>query len=207
VPFRFSLDRYEGRPVVSKTEAESLAQRIRDAIRAGTFRGVSTGITSITSATNTPSDVSFEMCGRAFIERYSKERGKASWQDDEYMVKRLASFLAVDGRRLGEIPLQHLTEENLEAFVRQLTIEGRSASTRNHYVQLIRAMSRWAVRKGYRQTPLVGDDSDVIRRQRRRSVTGVSKAVKNRSSCGPQRRIFRPSSSRHWRPVAARASC
>src|SRR4051794_40987918 len=137
-PFRFSLDRYEGRPVVSKTDAESLAQRVRDAIRAGTFRGVSPGITSITSATNTPSDVPFEMFGRAFIERYSKERGKASWQDDEYMVKRLASFLAVDGRRLGEVPIRHLTEDDLEAFVRQLTVEGRSASTRNHYVQLIR---------------------------------------------------------------------
>jgi len=33
-------------------------------------------------------------------------------------------------------------------------------------VQLIRAMSRWAVKKGYRDTPMVGDDSDVIRRRK-----------------------------------------
>jgi integrase len=36
----------------------------------------------------------------------------------------------------------------------------------DHYVQLIRAMSRWAVRKGYRDAPMVGDDSDVIRRKK-----------------------------------------
>ena len=34
------------------------------------------------------------------------------------------------------------------------------------YVQLIRAMSRWAVKKGYRDAPMVGDDSDVIRRKK-----------------------------------------
>jgi integrase len=34
------------------------------------------------------------------------------------------------------------------------------------YVQLIRAMSRWAVKKGYRDAPMVGGDSDVIRRKK-----------------------------------------
>ena len=59
-----------------------------------------------------------------------------------------------------------LTEDDLEAFVKHLTTHGRASSTRNHYVQLIRAMSRWAVKKGYRDTPMVGDDSDVIRRRK-----------------------------------------
>ena len=33
-------------------------------------------------------------------------------------------------------------------------------------MQLIRAMSRWAVKKGYRDALMVGDDSDVIRRKK-----------------------------------------
>ena len=68
--------------------------------------------------------------------------------------------------RLGEKAARSVTEDDLEAFIKHLTTLGRSSSTRNHYVQLIRAMSRWAVRKGYRSTPMVGDDSDVIRRRK-----------------------------------------
>jgi hypothetical protein len=52
---------------------------------------------------------------------------------------------------------------------------------RNHYVQPIRAMSRWAVRKGYQSTPLVDDDSDVIRRRKEANATGDSSPVKRRS--------------------------
>jgi len=82
------------------------------------------------------------------------------------MVNRLGSFQTIDGRLLGENAVQQVTEDDLEAFIKHLTTLGRASSTRNHYVQLIRAMSRWAVKKGFRQTPLVGDDSDVIRRRK-----------------------------------------
>jgi integrase len=110
--------------------------------------------------------VSFETFARLFLERYSKEREKASWRDDEYMIKQLISFRLMDDCRLGEKPVQAVTEDDVEAFVRHLVTLGRASSTRNHYVQLIRAMSKWAVRKGYRSTPLVGDGSDVVRRKK-----------------------------------------
>jgi integrase len=112
------------------------------------------------------STVTFETFARLFIERYSKDRGKASWRDDEYMIKQLVSFKVLDHNRLGDRPIQAVTEDDLEAFVKHLVTLGRSPSTRNHYVQLIRALSRWAVRKGYRTAPLVHDDSDVIRRRK-----------------------------------------
>ena len=82
------------------------------------------------------------------------------------MVRQLMSFPAVCLARLGDRPVQAVTEDDVEAFVRYLGTLGRAASTRNHYVQLIRAMSRWAVRKGYRTTPIVGEESDVIRRRK-----------------------------------------
>jgi hypothetical protein len=56
--------------------------------------------------------------------------------------------------------------DKLEAFIKHITTQGRASSTRNHYVQVIRPMSRWAVKKGYRDTPMVGADSDVIRRKK-----------------------------------------
>jgi hypothetical protein len=59
-----------------------------------------------------------------------------------------------------------VTEDDLEAFIKHLASLGRAASTRNHYVQLIKAMSKWAVRKGYRGTPLIAEDSDVVRRKK-----------------------------------------
>jgi hypothetical protein len=111
------------------------------------------------------------MFARRFIERYSKDRGKASWQDDEYMIKRIASFQTAEGPPLGDKPLERVTEDDLEAFVKHLTAEGRASSTRNHYVQLIRAMSRWAVRRGYRSVPMIGPDSDVVRPQERSTAT------------------------------------
>lgn len=74
--------------------------------------------------------------------------------------------MRIDGRPLAEKPVQRVTEDDLEAFIKHLITLGRASSTRNHYVQLIRAMSRWAVKKGYRETPMIGDDSDVIRRRK-----------------------------------------
>jgi len=163
--YRFSLSRYTGKEITGKTEAERFAEEIRREIRAGTFRGLPAATITNEAVNEERHEVSFEMFARRFVERYSKERGKASWQDDEYMVKRLGSFQTIEGRPLGEKPVQRVTEDDLEAFIKHLTTQSSASSTRNHYVQLIRAMSRWAVKKGYRDAPMVGD-SDVIRRKK-----------------------------------------
>jgi integrase len=82
------------------------------------------------------------------------------------MINQLLAFPVIDDGRLGEKSVRLVTEDDLEAFIKRLTTQGRASSTRNHYVQLIRAMSRWAVKKGYRDAPMVGDDSDVIHRKK-----------------------------------------
>jgi len=165
-PYRFSLSRYAGKEIASKTEAETVADDIRSKIRAGTFTPPWSAPAVSQPVNADPGVVSLETFAELFIERYSKDRGKASWRDDEYMVKQLVSFHVIDNCRIGDKPIQAVTEDDLEAFVKHLVTLGRAASTRNHYVQLIRAMSRWAVRKGYRMTPLVHDDSDVVRRRK-----------------------------------------
>ena len=165
-PYRFSLSRYAGKDIASKTDAETLADDIRGKIRAGTFRPPWAAPDASQTENAGAGAVTFETFARLFIERYSKDRGKASWSDDEYMVKQIASFQARENCRLGDKPIHAVTEDDLEAFVKHLVTLGRAASTRNHYVQLIRAMSRWAVRKGYRTTPLVHEDSDIVRRKK-----------------------------------------
>lgn len=161
---RFSLARYAAKEITGKTDAETLADTIRAGIRAGTFRLSSDPRTA--SQRDATGETTFEAFARIFLERYSKERGEASWQDDGYMIEQLVAFPIVDGLQLGQKSVWSVTEDDLEAFIKHLTTLGRASSTRNHYVQLIRAMSRWAVRKGYRNTPMLGDDSDVIRRRK-----------------------------------------
>jgi hypothetical protein len=136
--YRFSLNRYAGKEITGKTEAETLAEGIRREIRAGTFRGLPAAAITNDAAKEQRDEVLFEAFARRFIERYSKDRGKASWQDDEYMVKRLGSFQTIEGRPLGEKAVQRVTEDDLEAFIKHLTTQGRASSTRNHYVQVIR---------------------------------------------------------------------
>lgn len=165
-PYRFSLSRYAGEEITSKSEAERMADEIRGKIRAGTFVAPWQARAIPEPQQASPATVTFDTFGRNFVERYSRDRGKASWQDDDYMVKQLASFEVADNTRLGDKPIETVTEDDLETFIKHLVALGRSTSTRNHYVQLIRGMSRWAVRKGYRSTPLVHADSDVIRRRK-----------------------------------------
>src|SRR2546430_4988145 len=88
-PYRFSLSRYAGKEITGKTEAETLGEEIRNQIRAGTFERPSLGEPPKQESDNR--DVSFETFARLFLERYSKERGKASWRDDGYMIKQLVS--------------------------------------------------------------------------------------------------------------------
>jgi integrase len=164
-PYRFSLGRYAGREITGKTEAETLADNIRGEIRAGIFT-----LQPAPASTSEPqpeiNEISFETFARLFLERYSRDRGKTSWQDDGYMINQLLAFPVIDDCRLGDKSVRLVTEDDLEAFIKHLASLGRAASTRNHYVQLIKAMSKWAVRKGYRGTPLIAEDSDVVRRRK-----------------------------------------
>ena len=103
--YRFSLSRYTGKEITDKTEADRIAEEIRRQIREDAFRGLpAAAITNESRGEDRP-QVSFKMFARRFVERYSKDRGKASWQDDEYMVRRLGSFRTIEGRPLGETRL------------------------------------------------------------------------------------------------------
>ena len=70
----------------------------------------------------------------------------------------LSAFtLPPTGDRLGDKPLAAITEDDLEVAVIALRTNGRSTSTRNHYVRLLKKAFRWATRKGHlRRNPDLG---------------------------------------------------
>lgn len=87
------------------------------------------------------------------------------------MLARFRGFLGADGRRLGDWAISANTEDTIEAFLASLT--GFAASTRNQYVQVLKASFRWAARKGYLAKSPITDESALKRSkvaQRRRRL-------------------------------------
>lgn len=164
---RFSLDAELGKHIGSKTDAEKLANDFRSAINAGTFRRASEQ--PITAPA--PGVVTLEQFAAIYIERAAKASGKQTWGNDAGMVARLCAFQAADGQSLGGWPLTGITEDTLEAF--HASLSTLAASTRNQYVQLLKASFRWAARKGYLARSPISEGSTLKRTkvaQRRRRV-------------------------------------
>ena len=157
--YRVSLDTYVGRPLKGKTEAEAEADRLRDAIRSGTYR--ETALPEPQTADGYTLDAYAEI----FLERYSKARVKVSWRDDGYRLNRVCAFTQAKGSRLGSRQIGAVTEDDVEAFLQRLTRQGRAASTYNHYLQLFKAMSNWGQRKGYLLQPWIGPLTDLKRKK------------------------------------------
>jgi integrase len=78
----------------------------------------------------------------------------------------VGAFRLTNGARLGEKRIAAITEDDLEALIADLRLKGRAASTRNGYVQLLKASLRWAVKKGYLTRSPISDDGDIIKRSK-----------------------------------------
>jgi integrase len=150
---RFSVDSEVGEHIEAKAKAEALADGWRTSIRAGTFRRRSDA-----PAPASTSDGALTLL--AFGERYFERRGKPATLDERARLRQLAAF-----EGLGQKPLTAITEDDIEAFFAHLRSEGRAASTRNHYTQLVKAMFRWAVRKSYlARNPIA--ETDTLKREK-----------------------------------------
>ena len=168
--YRFSLDRYLGRTITSRGEAEQEAERIRVAIRAGTFMpNDAHQPIKTTVATLVPENTCDQSCSE-FLQGYSRAAipgrrrtgangVKSSWKDDAAMLKVFCAF-SIDGQRLGTLVLT-IEERQVLQFLQHLAAIGRAASTRNHYLRLLRLLGRWAIRHGHRRTLLIADDSEL----------------------------------------------
>jgi integrase len=170
--YRFSLDVELGRHVESKTEAEQIATAIRSAINAGTFRQTG-GVAPASSAQTVSIGVTLDQFAPIYIDRVAKASGKRTWANDAGVLARFRESLGADGRRLGEWSLSAITEDTIEAFFASLGQLGFAVSTRNQYVQVLKASFRWAARKGYLPKSPITDESALKRSkvaQRRRRL-------------------------------------
>jgi integrase len=160
--YRLSLDAHMGKHIAGKTEAAKLANGIKAAIDAGTFktrREAAADAARAQEAPTTPDAVTLKAFGQTYFER----RGKPATANDKSCLARLVAFNPEGQRPLGETPLAAITEDQLELFFAQLRQEGRAASTRNKYVQLVKALFRWATKKGYLARNPVADSESIKR--------------------------------------------
>ncbi|MBL8141848.1 MAG: hypothetical protein JNM38_12095 [Acidobacteria bacterium] len=144
--YRFSIDRHLRRRVESKSEAEAEAERIRVAIRAGQF-GLE--VPEPEPVERVPVGTTFKELADIWIARERTGRGRME-ANEQARTKALAAIELLPGRLLGAKLIDAVCEDDLETAIRQIRERGFAASTLNHYIQTLRSMQRWALRKGHR---------------------------------------------------------
>jgi integrase len=157
-----------------KTRRAIEVTRIKAEIRAGTFRRAADDpIDTPSSPVPTSGDtVTVDSFVALYLERSVQASGKTTWTNDASMLKRFREFPAGADERLGDATLTAITEDRIEAFFASL--QPLAASTRNQYVQVLKASFRWAARKGYLTRSPISDESSLKRTkvaQRRRRLT------------------------------------
>lgn len=161
---RFSLDAEIGRRVKDKTEAEKLANSLREQINAGTFVRAAERRRQAAATPAVDDAVTLDTFKTRYIDRHASVSGKTTWKNDEHMLAQLCAY-EFDGVRLGAKLLRTVTEDDLEAFHAALRAKGRAASTLNQYVQVLKASFRWAAKKGYLARSPITEDSALTRRK------------------------------------------
>ena len=142
---RVSLARWANREIRSKTEAVTVLEQFRAAIRAGTFdpRGID------------PPRESTALSFREFADRYKQRhvvaQGLAAASQIDYRLRPLLE-------RFGDTPLTSIKTADVEDFIADLKrprVVNRIAGRRlkpasiNRAIQLLRHMFNWAVGREY----------------------------------------------------------
>ena len=158
--YRLSLDRECRQRITSKTDAESEADRIRHAIRQGSF---TSGPTSASG-----DELTFRQFAAIWKERKGVELVNA--RDNAYRLERFYAFVlpgVQPALSLGEKRLEAITTDDVEALRDARKAAGLSPVTVNQDLRLLRKMFNWGVRKGYLQrTPFKVGTETVITLER-----------------------------------------
>jgi integrase len=158
--YRFAVDSEADEHIEFKTKAEELAEGWRIAIRAGTFRRRAEAVPAATAST---SDViTVEKFGALYAERL----GKPVSANHHACVRRFCAFVAPGATMpYGAVPVTAMTEDAIEVFFASLRTSGAAESTINKYIQMTKALFRWATKKGYlSRNPAA--DSELLKRRK-----------------------------------------
>ncbi len=163
VHYRLSLDRELGKHIEGKTEADTVRDELKTAIRRGQFVRAAERQRTAPPLPPPPEVVTLRVLGETFFQR----AGRAT-ANNVACFNRLAAFVLpgpTGGCALGDKPIRAITEDDIEVFFEHLTAEGRAASTHNKYVQVTRALFRWATKKGYLDRNPIADCEDIKRKK------------------------------------------
>ncbi|MDQ3487624.1 MAG: tyrosine-type recombinase/integrase, partial [Acidobacteriota bacterium] len=138
----------------SKGAAEAEADRIRTAIRKGTFR-------LSDQAPVASGALTFDAFAALWVERRGLQL--VSPKDNEYRLGKISTFEIPGKGRFGAVAIGALTTDDIEAFRDWRKAAGLSPVTVNHDLKLLRKMLNWGIRKGYiERTPFkIGTEAAV----------------------------------------------
>jgi integrase len=189
--YRFSVDSEVGKHIEAKGDAEALADEWRSAIRTGKFRRRSEQIDTV-PADMLPSQPNGTTVD-AFIQKYIERRVEPISSNDRGCLRGFARF-TLDGVPVGDRAIGSLTEDDVEAFFSSLVKADLAASTRNKFVQAIKAALRWAAKKGYITSNPIAESDNIKRekhaRRDRRLVADVLDKNGQIAQDGEERRLL-----------------
>jgi integrase len=173
---RASLEKWANEEIRTKAQAEAVFDRMRDAIRHGTF-------SPEVSKEPEQGPLSFDRFAAIYVERYVQANKLASADTIEY---RMAPLL----QHFGRMPLAEIRTADVEDFVAKLkepavlasihkVPRARRPATINRYLSLLRHMSNWAVGREYLdRTPFRRGNQALVRQElednrRHRRITPI----------------------------------
>lgn len=202
VHYRLSLARESGEPISSKTEAQAEAERLRHAIREGTFGPQD----EQHSGGQSPTSITFRQFADIYVKEHVKKFCKPSaLRNVPSQRRRVEQILVPSGAGslipFGDKPIVDIATHDVEMLDAALmavkprqrrSTGGRIA--RNRIMQLLKAMMNWAIAKGYRSdTPFKRGNVNVIPMfrefPRNRRLTGDEES-RLIAACGPRLRAL-----------------
>jgi integrase len=141
VHHRYAIDRIVGKPIRSKTEADTEAERIRTEIRAGTFCRP-----GAEPAAPVKETVTLAKLFEHFKKRYLEIQRPTTLTNTDYQTKTIAAveLERADGTRraFGQWLVADITTDTLEQFQAARRVRGVAAANRD--LSLLRCMFNWA---------------------------------------------------------------
>ena len=139
-----------------------------------------------------PRLITFAELGKLWLERERAGKVKKITNDAGCMSK-LGALEVAAGERLADRPIGRITEDDLERAFGTIKA-GTANSTRNHYLQALKSLQKWARRKGYLSAPWLGEFTSLRRQKvaRRDRRLVPDQTAKDGTSCPAKRSASSP---------------
>jgi integrase len=194
VHYRFSLDRETGRRITSKTEAEGESDRLRQAIRTGTFRA--------SSIADGAGSLSFADVATRYVDSYVRGRLRPRTGEQVAYHLGLLQRTTVPGPnatrlRFADRPIDAITKADIEAVRNARRPHGIVGT--NRLLARMRHLFNWAIAEGYvTHTPFKREGVNVIKLE-----MGAEQPRHRRLELGEEERLLEQASAHLYALIVA----